>query len=127
MPTPPPDGGLAVEVDPDAPPPCGHVRVRGELDLATAPLLARRLAPLVEDGSRCLHLHLDEVPFCDVTGLTALLQISEQLRGRGGRLHLSGACPTLQRMLDVLGLSATLEPVPVPRDAAADDAADRPT
>ena len=62
----------------------------GELDIATAPGLALRLAPIAETGSHLL-LDLAGVQFCDCAGLSVFLRLRR--RARNLRLHFSAiAC-----------------------------------
>ena len=121
MPAPPLPERFAVALDAPARPPRGRVSVRGDLDLATAPLLAERLLAFVGEGYVHLELDLHAVPFCDVAGLNALLATSELLRSRGGRLSVHDPCRSLQRQLEVLGLTEALEIARVPRPTAAPD------
>ncbi len=79
-----------------------RVRVRGELDLATVPQLAPALSALLGAGRHQLDVDLDEVTFCDVAGLTALLQANARAVQAGGRLVVHGSCPPLRLMLRVL-------------------------
>ena len=99
-----PSGGLDVEVDRREPAPAVTVKVRGEIDVATAPALQQRLETLLDGGVEDLVLDLQDVPFCDVSGLNMLLRVQTQLWARGGRLRVRRPCPTLRRMVAVLGL-----------------------
>ena len=101
---PPSRDRLVVVVDPTAPAPVVTVKVHGEIDLATAPMLDQRLGAVVNSGVRDLVVDLKDVPFCDVAGVNALLQIRGQLGAHGGRLRLIGPCHTLQIIVRVLEL-----------------------
>lgn len=85
------------------------VRLQGEIDLATAPVLERRLAALVGEGARTVVVDLREVPFCDVPALNVLLRLDDDLRARGGRLRLLGPCWWLDTMLSALDLRDRLD------------------
>ncbi len=61
------------------------VRVEGELDLVTAPLLDEKLAEAESGGTTSVLLDLDRVEFRDSTGLQVLLA-RVILNGDGQRL-----------------------------------------
>lgn len=84
-----------------------EVRVSGELDAASAPVLGSHLDALLQDGRAHLTLVLSDMTFCDVAGLHVLLRAGRALRARGGRLTVRRPCRTLLLMLDLLGPERT--------------------
>lgn len=80
------------------------LKVSGEIDVATAPDLARRLRCLAEIEPGKVLVDLGDVTFCDASGLRALVSAHHVLAGRDERLHLSGLRPSLARVLDITGL-----------------------
>ncbi len=84
------------------------VQLRGDIDLATAPGLERRLADLVGDGATFVIVDLSDVAFCDVPGLNALLRVEALVRFHRGRLHLLGPCRSVDMMVSLLGLTDRL-------------------
>ena len=81
----------------------------GDLDLAGAPALARRIDIARADGVRRLLVDLSNVRFCDSTGLRALIGAARELRIAGGRLTV--ACPgggPVARLLDLTGMREAL-------------------
>jgi anti-anti-sigma factor len=83
------------------------VTVRGELDVATNPLLRAALAELVAaPGVPCVVVDLGGVTFIDSAGVHALVEASRRLRGRGGELVLSGVKAGAFKVLDVCGLTS---------------------
>jgi anti-sigma B factor antagonist len=84
------------------------VRLRGELDLATASAFEHRLGDLVRDGARFVILDLSAVSFCDVTGLNALLRLEAVVRSHDGRLRLLGPCRWVDTMVRLLRLTDRL-------------------
>jgi anti-anti-sigma factor len=74
------------------------IHVQGEIDLATAPLLATALADA--DGHR-VQVDLSEMTFCDAAGLRELALAHQRL---GTRLHVTGAGPLLRRLAAVLDM-----------------------
>lgn len=121
--TPGPPGGvdeaaLVVERDEGVSAPRAVLRVSGELDLATAPLLAARLGALVADGHPVVDVHVGDLHFCDVTGLNVLIDAAQVARGRDGVLTVHDPTASMRRLLAVAGLDVTLESVTADRRAA---------
>ncbi len=82
------------------------VSVRGELDLATAPMLAKRLAGAV---SVPIEVDLAGVSFIDARGLRALLAADRQWNGPGGPgLRLVRASGPTRRLFELAGLGSLL-------------------
>ncbi|MFF2815310.1 STAS domain-containing protein [Kitasatospora cineracea] len=79
------------------------VRVKGEIDLDTAPPLRCALATAL-DSHREVVLDLSEVTFMDCAGLGALVRARNQADRRGARLVLHGAEPHVVRLLKLTGL-----------------------
>jgi anti-sigma B factor antagonist len=103
--------GVLVDIDTNTSPPHRRLRVHGELDLATASLLAATLEQQAE-GCEQLELDLRGLAFCDVIGLTTLEQAQRRLRDRGCRMTVHGIHGPLQRLLEVEGLRSTLSTSP---------------
>ncbi|MFC8016253.1 STAS domain-containing protein [Streptomyces cinereoruber] len=76
-----------------------HLRLAGELDLATVPLLHAAAATAMSTRPRHLHLDLTDLTFCDQTGLHALHQLTHQAHQAHIHLHLTGTHPRLHRTL----------------------------
>ena len=79
------------------------VALRGEVDLATAPLLERELALGVVMEARAVLVDLERVAFMDLTGLRPLLRFASPARP-GHRVAITEGPPSVQRLLDVTGL-----------------------
>ncbi|MEV6332637.1 STAS domain-containing protein [Streptomyces sp. NPDC051909] len=81
---------------------CGDVvllRVQGELDLATAPLLNQAVTALLAGRPRTLCLDLADLVFCDRTGLLALSRLSARAHAARATVRLTGLHPHLHRTL----------------------------
>ena len=79
------------------------VALRGELDLATAPLLERELALGTVREARAVLVDLERVAFMDLTGLRPLLSLV--LPSRPGHLvTITAGPPPVQRLLELSGL-----------------------
>lgn len=105
-----PAGGLAIHWDVGFSPPRGGLRLNGELDMATAPLLTHAVQAMVEEGYQHVTADLLEVSFCDVAGLDSLLRAGTVLRARDGQLVVRHLCAVLRRMLEVLTLTSAFDP-----------------
>ncbi|MFD4612920.1 STAS domain-containing protein [Streptomyces sp. NPDC058440] len=64
------------------------LRVAGELDLVTSPVLRQRVHDVVAQGRHDLVLDLSEVFFCDSSGVGVLIAARRLIRSCQGRLRL---------------------------------------
>ena len=79
-----------------------RVRLRGELDMLTAPLLTAALTPIRTPGRRHLVVDMTELQFMDRAGLAALLEAA----GNGRRrwvLSVIGCPPNVRRVFELTG------------------------
>ncbi len=79
------------------------VALRGEVDLATAPLLERELALDPVQEARTVLVDLDRVAFMDLTGLRPLLSFASPKRP-GHHVAITAGPPAVQRLLELTGL-----------------------
>ena len=79
------------------------LRVRGEIDLATAGELRARIGEHAEDAGGPAILDVSGVTFIDSTGLKALVGAQADLGG-GRRLALQGVPPLFRRVLEMTGM-----------------------
>jgi anti-anti-sigma factor len=79
------------------------VALRGEVDLATAPMLERELALRPVQDARAVLVDLERVAFMDLTGLRPLLSFASPKRP-GHHVAITMGPPSVQRLLDVTGL-----------------------
>jgi anti-sigma B factor antagonist len=111
------DGPLVVEVRKDVSSSGSLICLRGELDVATAPPLQRRLDTVIHRGARQLVVDLANLSFCDLAGVRVLLSADRELRTRGGRLTLLGPCGCVSRISTVFDLTSQL-PIQTGADGA---------
>jgi anti-sigma B factor antagonist len=81
-------------------------RLRGSLDLATAPTVRAALSDATEKGSRHLLVDLSQLEFLDSTGLGVLIGAHRRAAERGGSLRLVVADGPISRLLNITGLVA---------------------
>lgn len=79
------------------------VTVRGDIDLATAPLLWEHIATHWLD-SQALILDVANVPFMDSTGLGVLVQAAEQAWPHGAKVAVVGAMSRVRKVIEIAGL-----------------------
>ncbi len=84
------------------------IHVSGELDAYTAARLRDSLAGLISAGSRHIVVDLADVSFMGASGLGVLVGAGKRLRRDDGKLLLRSAPPSVQKMIEITGLDATL-------------------
>jgi anti-sigma B factor antagonist len=80
------------------------VRLRGDLDLLTAPLLREALRPLIHEPGTVL-VNLTGVGFLGSAGLAELAGAQDGATGNGARLALVASGRAVVRPLEVTGLA----------------------
>lgn len=98
-----------------------HVlRVHGELDVETAPVLRERCSDAVSEGHTSLIIDLSDVPFIDSSGLSVLISAQRVVRLAEGRLRLVTAAAATLRLLRITGLDTAFDVRPDLPSARAD-------
>ena len=100
---------------------CAVLRLTGEVDLCTAPMLRERIRELAAGGAVHLIADLSQVDFLDSTGLGALVGGLKRLREDGGSLALVITNPRILRIFQVTGLTKALAAWPSVTDAITAD------
>jgi anti-sigma B factor antagonist len=100
------EGPLEVRVDEDGD--SLTVRVVGELDLATAPIVEDSLRSARERNPSSIVLDLDSVGFIDSTGLRMLLVAARRSREDGDRLRIRCRAGPVRRMIELTGMQHAL-------------------
>ncbi|GAA4082606.1 STAS domain-containing protein [Nonomuraea soli] len=96
------------------------IRLRGELDMVTAPSLRDCLTlALIEFESPMVVIDAAELTFCDSSGLSALLSGTSLTEAAGGSLVLSAVNGHLRRLLHLTGLSERFQIFPTVQEAVA--------
>jgi anti-sigma B factor antagonist len=83
-------------------------RLKGELDLATAPQLRHELAGRTQPGVTNIALDLAELTFIDSVGLSILVAEHKKMKDLGGRLVLQNPSRSSRRLFEVSGLDGYL-------------------
>jgi anti-sigma B factor antagonist len=95
------------------------VRAVGEVDSATAPLLADALAEAIDVPTPppVVVADLREVTFLGSNGLTVLVTCHENCQRRGIRLAIAAGSPAVRRVMELTSLDQVLDLVDEPADA----------
>jgi anti-anti-sigma factor len=101
---------------PPMPDAAGRVTVAatGQIDLATAPQLARALARAQREDVTEIVVDLSAVEFLDSTGVGVLVRAARDATRTGARLYLRGAQGAVAQVLEITGVAAHLPPPPDP-------------
>ena len=97
---------LMIVVEPD--PQGVHVRLMGEVDLATAPELDRVLDELAGNGHGRLLIDLGGVEFMDSTGIGSIFRAPRSTDANGHRLTVRRGSPQVQRLFELTGMTEPL-------------------
>jgi anti-sigma B factor antagonist len=87
------------------------VRVRGELDIATADQAYAYLRNVVDTEAGPVLMNLSELTFCDAAGLGVLARVAGHARRSGRTLRLTAARPALVRIMNITGMDETFPEV----------------
>jgi len=80
------------------------VKVRGELDIATADQAYAYLRDVVDSQAGPVMMNLSELSFCDAAGLGVLARVAGHARRSGRSLKLTAARPSLLRIMAITGM-----------------------
>jgi anti-sigma B factor antagonist len=100
---------------------CAVLRITGEVDAFTAPMLRERVLDLVDKGAVHLIADMGSVVFLDSTGLGVLVGTLKRLRTHGGSLMLVIGTERILRVFRITGLTSVLPPHSSLREAIAAD------
>ncbi|WP_369198959.1 STAS domain-containing protein [Streptomyces djakartensis] len=91
------------------------LRLVGELDIATVPLLHHALTAVLSERPHRLCLDLTHLTFCDKAGLQALQHLTDTIYTAHVTLHLHGLHPNIQRTLTGLQTTPPWPPTSFPK------------
>jgi anti-anti-sigma factor len=92
------------------------LRLEGELDLASSPVLERALEGPEIAETPLLVLDLDGLRFVDSTGLRIILLAHESARGRGQEFAITPGSPQVQRLLSITSVAEHMRVIASPDD-----------
>ena len=81
------------------------MRLFGELDLATVPVLRAHLRPLTGD----VELHCEQLTFVDSSGLSLFVDVHQACAARGDDFVLRAVPPMALRTIQASGLADTFD------------------
>lgn len=84
------------------------LRVRGELDIYTAPRLKEAVLAALGAENHSLAIDLSGVSFLDSTGAQVLMSARMRTAERGGELYIVGAGRLVLRLFHLMGLQEVL-------------------
>lgn len=86
----------------------GVVTVRGEIDMHTAPEFGAAVEMAESAGVSSVVIDLRATDFFDSAGVAVLCDLVERIAGTGRSVHVTGARPTVRKVLDITGLGPLL-------------------
>ena len=86
-----------------------RLALRGELDMLSAPLLARQIDAVEGRKPARIVLDLGELSFMDVSGLRAILDAARSARRDGRTVAVANPMPHIIRLLELTAIDQTLE------------------
>jgi anti-sigma B factor antagonist len=101
---------------------CVIIAIAGEVDIATAAQLRKRLSGLAASGAPVI-ADLDQVSFIDAAGLGALVGAASQAAARGASLRVVCDQPQTRRLFRLTKLDRHLPPARTVAEALRDVAA----
>lgn len=85
------------------------LHLRGELDMATAPALARCLGRLGQADPDTVVVDVSHLDFCDSSGLDVLVAYNRDAQEHGARLVLRSPSDAVRRLLEITHLEHLVE------------------
>ena len=89
--------------------PAAHLALCGELDMLSAPLLAREIEVVSRTNPSRIVLDLRGLEFMDVSGLRAILDAARSSRREGRSLVIANPMPHIVRRLELTAIDQSLE------------------
>jgi anti-sigma B factor antagonist len=81
------------------------LRLKGELDISTAPLLQSTLADVVREPPEEIVLNLADLSYVDSTGLSLFITATKRAHAAGTKLALQDPQESTQRLLEITNLT----------------------
>jgi anti-sigma B factor antagonist len=87
------------------------IRVRGEVDTATAPQMGQAIDAQMARRRRIV-VDLSEVEFMDLHGLAVLMRASRRARSEGGSFAVERPSPVVLRLFELVRLDGEIRVLP---------------
>jgi len=89
-----------------------HVELEGRLDAAWSGTVGKALQETLLAGCHSVILDLGKVNYVSSAGIRVLMLLAKQLKGLGGKLHISEQSAPVREVLDMVGFHQLIEPMP---------------
>lgn len=86
--------------------------------MLTAPLFTREVMQALSPAENVLALDMAQVGFLGASGLSALVEVLDEVERTGGRLCVVFPSPAVRRALDVVGMAGRFNVYPAPVELA---------
>lgn len=83
--------------------------IGGDLDIDTATELQHHVANQLHHGRRHFLLDVSSVPFMDSSGMNIILRVYQEVREISGGVYVISPTPAVRRILDLTGVSITVQ------------------
>ena len=84
------------------------LKAQGKLDALSSPELDKRLASLVESGTRQIALDLAGLDYVSSAGLRVFLSAAKRLKQAHGKLAMANPSAQVQQIFDIAGFASIL-------------------
>ncbi|MFG2025559.1 STAS domain-containing protein [Streptomyces sp. NPDC048825] len=85
--------------------------IEGDLDIDTATELQHHVANQLHHGRRHFLLDVSSVPFMDSSGMNIILRVYQEVRQISGGVYVISPTAAVRRILDLTGVSLTVQTV----------------
>ena len=96
------------------------LRLSGEVDIQTSPVLDEQLRSVLGEGATSIVIDLADVTFLDSTGLSVLVAGLKRCQKVGGTVRLVSLRPNVRRVLEITGLTDAFQVGPADREGPSD-------
>ncbi|MGA5895012.1 STAS domain-containing protein [Streptomyces venetus] len=94
------------------------LRVEGDVDVHTSPMIREAVIKLLDEGRRHFILDLRLTPFLDSRGLGMIVAITKRIRDHEGSLRITCAGERILKVFKISGLRAAYEVYDSPEAAS---------
>jgi anti-sigma B factor antagonist len=84
------------------------VTLPGEIDMANVDGIGKELAAAFTSGVTAVIADMTATTFCDTLGISMLVQACRQAAAHDSQIRLLMPCPSVLKVMDVLGVGAVL-------------------